>query len=215
MGYSHVLLDLDGTVIDSCEGVLNAFRYALRNNGLTEPASGLAFVMGPPLYDSFLKICADPALARQCVVTYRVYYTDRGIFECRVYPGIPELLVHLRDNRIGVGIATSKPEPFARRILRHFGLLDLFDEVGGADMEGPVQQKPDVLRRSMARLGADPATSLMVGDRCYDVTGAHELGTRCAGVLYGYGDRADLAGADYYCDTPLEVLAVALQGPPA
>lgn len=102
-------------------------------------------------------------------------------------------------------LATSKPEPFARRILQHFGLDGYFSQVAGAELDGRRTGKTEVLRYAAALCGmTDPATGLMVGDRKYDVAGAHSVGLACAGVLYGYGSREELqeAGADWLCPDP-------------
>lgn len=210
MAFTHVLFDLDGTLTDSRPGILAAFRHGLAAHGLAEPAGGLDFVLGPPLVDSFTAICGDPALARRCVLAYREYYDAGGMFENSVYPGIPGLLDALLSAGLRLGVATSKPEPYAVRILDHFGLSARFDTIGGADMAGPVQHKPDVLRRVLSRLRLDPARALMVGDRCYDIDGAHAVGAACAGVLYGYGTREELEKADFLCEVPGDVLAAAL-----
>ena len=163
--YPFVFIDLDGTITDSIRGVLNAVEYALARIGRPYPRAELGFMMGPPLRDGFGRLLGDDTLAQRCVSLYREYYTDRGIFECTVYDGVPEMLKGLRAAGCRISLATSKPIPFAQRILDHFHLTGLFDIVDGADMTGPVQHKPDVLKRAMGRLGADPASSLMVRKR--------------------------------------------------
>ena len=207
--YPFLFIDLDGTITDSIRGVLNAVEYALARIGRPYPRAELGFMMGPPLRDGFGRLLGDDTLAQRCVSLYREYYTDRGIFECTVYDGVPEMLKGLRAAGCRISLATSKPIPFAQRILDHFHLTGLFDIVDGADMTGPVQHKPDVLKRAMGRLGADPASSLMVGDRFYDVDGAHAVGMACAAVLYGYGSEEELARAEFLCKTPCDVVPCA------
>ena len=213
--YPFVFIDLDGTITDSIRGVLNAVEYALARIGRPSPRAELGFMMGPPLRDGFGRLLGDDTLAQRCVSLYREYYTDRGIFECTVYDGVPEMLKGLRAAGCRISLATSKPIPFAQRILDHFHLTGLFDIVDGADMTGPVQHKPDVLKRAMGRLGADPASSLMVGDRFYDVDGAHAVGMACAAVLYGYGSEEELARAEFLCKTPCDVVPCAAGALPA
>ena len=211
--YPFVFIDLDGTVTDSINGVLNSVEYALGRIGRPHPRSELGFMMGPPLRDGFGKLLGDDALALRCVDLYREYYHDRGIFECTVYDGVPDMLKRMRAAGCRIALATSKPIPFAQRILDHFHLTELFDVVDGADMVGPVQHKPDVLNRAMSRLGASAAASLMVGDRFYDVDGAHAVGMACAAVLYGYGSKDELARAEFLCETPLDAAACAAGSP--
>lgn len=213
--YPFVFIDLDGTITDSIRGVLNAVEYALARIGRPYPRAELGFMMGPPLRDGFGRLLGDDTLAQRCVSLYREYYTDRGIFECTVYDGVSEMLKGLRAAGCRISLATSKPIPFAQRILDHFHLTGLFDIVDGADMTGPIQHKPDVLKRAMGRLGADPASSLMVGDRFYDVDGAHAVGMACAAVLYGYGSEEELARAEFLCKTPCDVVPCAAGTLPA
>ena len=228
-----VLFDLDGTLTDSAEGILNSVQYALKRIGRAIPRQETAFMIGPPLREGFTKLLGDPELALRCVALYREYFANTGIFENRVYPGVRDMLEALGHAGVRSAVATSKPEPFARRIVEHFGLAPLLADVSGADMQGPVQAKRDVIRRCLNRLevcldvrlgaglpsaaresGLESALGgvLMVGDRHYDVTGAHAAGLACAGVLYGYGSREELAGAgaDFLCQTPQDVVGVAL-----
>ncbi len=199
---SPVLLDLDGTLTDSGPGIMRAAAHALRAFGITEtdPARLRRFV-GPPLKESFRQFYGmDEADAIRGVEKYREYYADRGIFECTVYPGMPDLLARLRQQGRILSLATSKPEFYARRILDHFGLAGYFDFVGGSLPDESRSEKSEVIGWAMAHLpGADPARAVMVGDRWYDVAGAHAVGVRCVGVLFGYGGREELAraGAEY------------------
>ncbi|MCR5256757.1 MAG: HAD hydrolase-like protein [Desulfovibrio sp.] len=240
--FQTVLFDLDGTLTDSAEGILNSVQHALKAIGREIPREETRFMIGPPLKEGFAKLLGDPELALRCVALYREYFRSRGIFENRVYPGVPAMLKSLGRAGVRTAVATSKPEPFARRIVWHFGLAPWLADVSGADMQGPVQAKKDVIVRCLQRLHVslqgwdaseegsaeipaeagmqDPSKAslhgaagvLMVGDRHYDVAGAHEAGLACAGVLYGYGSREELAcaGADYLCGSPRDIVDVAL-----
>ncbi|MCR5257144.1 MAG: HAD hydrolase-like protein [Desulfovibrio sp.] len=240
--FPTVLFDLDGTLTDSAEGILNSVQYALARIGRSVPRAELGFMIGPPLKEGFTKLLGGPELALRCVGLYREYFRDTGIFENKVYPGVAAMLEALGRAGVRSAVATSKPEPFARRIVGHFGLAPLLADVSGADMQGPVQAKKDVIRRCLGRLGIDlgpgcrpgrgtslapcPETGQNAGMaagreaalggvlmvRHYDVKGAHEAGLACAGVLYGYGSREELAGAgaDWLCKAPADVVAVAL-----
>lgn len=197
---SAVLFDLDGTLTDPGEGITNSVAYALRCRGIAVPErEALYAFIGPPLSESFMRyfdLSAEEA--EDAIRAYRVYFRDRGIFENRVYDGIAELLQRLHDAGCRIVLATSKPEVFARQILSHFHLIDLFDQVTGASMDGSLCQKGDVIAKALRDAGIDPSESVMVGDRRYDMEGAHQNGMRAVGVLYGYGSRAELteAGAD-------------------
>ena len=200
----YLFFDLDGTVTDSKTGIIRSVQHALGHFNVSRADDDLLYFIGPPLRDSFGKIFeGDTAMAELAVQKYREYYTVTGIFENALYEGIADLLADLRGAGRVVTLATSKPEPFAVRILEHFGIASLFDHVAGAELTGPRNSKSSVLRHACGLCGvADMQQCLMVGDRKYDVLGAHAVGMPCAGVLYGYGSRCELeeAGAECLCD---------------
>lgn len=203
LNFTPVFFDLDGTITDSEDGIVNSVQYALEHFGVSLPRESLIPFIGPPLRDSFSKIFPnDPKKVEKIVGKYREYYTDRGIFENRLYDGISDLLRDLAEEGRVLALATSKPETFALRIVEHFDIARYFSCVAGAELSGPRNNKPAVLRYACDRLGVVPSAScLMVGDRKYDVAGAHEVGMPCAAVLYGYGPEKELkeAGADWLC----------------
>ncbi len=214
--YQNILFDLDGTLTDPAEGITNSVAYALEKFGISV-ADHLELVpfIGPPLFDSFRKyygFSEKDGLA--AVAYYREYFRDRGIFENRVFDGTKELLDGLKAAGRTVVLATSKPEEFALRILDHFALTDYFDTVAGATMDGRISQKPDVVRYALAKAAIPgPEQTVMVGDRRHDIFGAMENGLDSVGVLYGYGDRAELtaAGATYLVESPKRVLEICLK----
>ncbi len=204
--------DLDGTVTDSGEGILRSVQYSLRHFGINRKNEELLFFIGPPLKESFaLFFPDDPPTVDAAVAKYREYYTEKGIFENRLYSGIDALLRELRAMGRVCCLATSKPEPFVERIVRHFGIGDCFDAVAGAQLHGPRDSKEAVLRHACRLCDAgDMSRCLMIGDRKYDVRGAHAVGMACVGVLYGYGDRNELqaAGADFLSRSVDDLAAV-------
>ena len=110
------------------------------------------------------------------------------------------LLDTLASSGYTLCVATSKPRVFAERILDHFGIAPYFSFVGGTGLDGSLPTKADVIAHVLAGSNiTDRGTALMIGDRKYDILGAKTVGIDSAGVLYGYGDRAELeaAGADY------------------
>ena len=202
----YFLFDLDGTVADNGEGILKSAQYALDAFGIhNEPEERLRRFVGPPLHESFMELYGfSREQAFAAVEKYRERYRGKGVYENQLYLGMGALLERLSQQAV-VCLATSKPEPFARRILQHFGLDGYFSQVAGAELDGRRTGKTEVLRYAAALCGmTDPATGLMVGDRKYDVAGAHSVGLACAGVLYGYGSREELqeAGADWLCPDP-------------
>ena len=211
MRYDTVLFDLDGTLTDPGEGITNSVAYALRQFGIenTDRTQLYKFI-GPPLKESFMKFYGFSAQqAEEAVGQYRVYFAPKGMLENKVYPGVPQMLAAIRASGRRLLVATSKPEEFAVKILEHFGLLEYFDVAAGATMDGTRVAKGDVIAYALARGGVtDRSRAVMVGDRLHDVQGAKAQGLDCIGVLYGYGDEAELtaAGAAYLAASPDEVL---------
>ena len=200
-----VLLDLDGTLTDPGLGITNSVLYALSQFGIEEKRENLYAFIGPPLVPSFMKRYGfSEEKAREAVRHFRVYFQDRGMYENTLYKGIPALLSTLKARGFSVVLASSKPEEFAVRILRHFEIFPYFDAVCGAEMDekGRVE-KTDVIAYALQTVGADPKECVMVGDRKFDILGGKENGTKTIGVLYGYGTKRELAaaGADALCAT--------------
>lgn len=204
--YDVILFDLDGTIIDSGEGVLNSVKYALRKYGIEEEnMETLRKFMGPPLKNSFMEYYDfSEQQALQAISYYREYYRAGGIFENQVYEGMPQLLRDLQAAGKCVLVATSKPEAFAREILEHEGIADCFSYIAGADMDETRVTKEQVLEYAFETNHIeDKASVLMVGDRKYDIAGAKFFGLDSVGVLFGYGSREEFEaeGATYIVET--------------
>lgn len=200
MMYKYVLFDLDGTLTDPGVGITNSVAYALERYGIeVSDRSELYRFIGPPLVDSFVRYYGFAEKdAKEAVTVYREYFTERGMFENEVYPGIPEMLASLRGAGIKPVVATSKPWPFAEKILEHFGLREYFDFVAGAELDETRTSKSDVIAYALETCGINPDEAVMVGDREHDILGAKANGMKSVGVLFGYGSRDELenAGAD-------------------
>ena len=211
--YQTVLFDLDGTLTDPGVGITNSVMYALRRFGIeVENREELYPFIGPPLKDSFQRFYHfTEEQARLGIRYYREYFSDRGIFENVLYDGIGELLAKLHQAGRKVMLATSKPEPFAVRILEHFRIAAYFDFVAGAAMDETRTEKLEVMTYALGACRiTNPAQAVMVGDREYDILGARKLGLDSVGVLYGYGSRQELedAGATYLAERVEDLLAV-------
>lgn len=200
MSWDVVLFDLDGTLTDSGVGVGNGVLYALDKMGLpTPPEDELKKYLGPPLWNSFSDYAGinDPVEMKRAVDLYREYYNDIGKLENSVYEGIPELLSELQARGKRLAVATSKVDYSALSILQHFNLDHHFDVIAGSDEPGLVRgTKALVIEHALNELKMCDGTSIvMIGDREHDVHGAHSHGLPAIGVLYGYGDRAELENA--------------------
>ena len=216
--FNTVLFDLDGTLIDSSAGITRSVAYALKKRGYGEVRlEALRTFIGPPLREEFMKFCGvDADEGAALVGAYREYYTQKGIFECSVYPGIPELLAMLRENGFSLLVATSKPEFFARKIIEHFGLTPYFDFIGGALLDNTRTAKHEVISYTLASAPTigEARRCVMIGDCTHDVVGAAKLGMSAIAVTYGFGLRSDLEAATPYalCDTPMEVAGILCRG---
>lgn len=200
--YDVFLFDLDGTITDSSLGITNSVMYALEKFGIEEiDRTKLYKFIGPPLTESFQKFYGfseEDALLG--VKYYREYYKDQGIFENRVYEGFEDVMKALKNAGKKSIVATSKPEPFARQIIEHFGLSPYFDYVAGMQLDGGRGTKAEVIAYALSTCGIENKDSvLMIGDREHDVIGAQTVGVDCLGVLYGFGSFEELkcAGATY------------------
>lgn len=199
---TYLLFDLDGTLTDPFIGITRSVQHALKYYGIIEnDLSRLAPFIGPPLIDSFRETYHfSEEQAEEAVSYYREYFAEKGWRENKVYPGIPELLKHLQETGRKLYVATSKPTPFAEKILDHFNLSRYFERIEGASLDHTRMRKTEVMQYLLAQTGiSEKGKTVMIGDRKFDVIGAHEIGVECIGVLYGYGSREELvsAGADY------------------
>lgn len=202
-----ILFDLDGTLTESGEGIINCVAYALEKMGKKEehPEKLKCFV-GPPLKEQFMKYAGlSEEEGEQAVAYYRERYTTTGMFENRLYPKVPELLELLKINDKILGVASSKPEVYVKQILEHFQIADYFTAVAGSELDGRRTDKAEVIEEALRRMHLEEERDkvLMVGDRSHDVQGAISCGLQCIGVTYGYGTREELekAGAVYIADS--------------
>lgn len=211
---SAVLLDLDGTLIDSEPGILSSFHAALRALGHTpEPSLDLSALIGPPVEDVMrlvLERYGDDRVA-EAVSAYRADYGQRGLFNSLPYPGVAQALTAMRDTGAQLILATSKRREFAQRILEHMGFVSLFTAIHGSEPGGALDHKPELIAHIIAHHALTTSRCVMIGDRRYDIVGAHANKMRALGVLWGYGSREELeaAGADGLVVAPADLPALA------
>jgi phosphoglycolate phosphatase len=210
-----VLLDLDGTLIDSQPGILASYLAALRALG-HEPDETLDIRrhIGTPLEDAmqvFLQPYGDDRIG-EAVAAYRQHYGESGFLGSEPYPGIGRALEEMQSAGLRLYLATSKREIFARRILHHLGFATDFDGIHGSAPGGGLDHKPELLAHLLSQHNVLASHSLMVGDRRYDIAGAHAVGMRGLGVLWGYGTRDELetAGADQLVESSADLARAVL-----
>jgi phosphoglycolate phosphatase len=203
MKYNTVFFDLDGTLTDPYEGIVNGHKYALEKFGIIETdEKRLRTFIGPPLELVYSEDYGfNPEDTAKAVTFYRTYYGEKGVYENKLYDGIVDLLELLKAKKIRCMVATSKAEPFALQVLNNFNLLHYFDDVSAALMDGSRSDKADIISHLIEKHHLEKSSIVMVGDRKYDIIGAQKTGIDSIGVGYGHGEESELkeTGATYFC----------------
>ena len=205
-----ILFDLDGTLTDSGEGIMNCAKLALEHYGLPIPSEAeLRTFVGPPLHESFIRFGIPAEEADNAIKIYRSRYIPIGKFENHPYEGIREVLEQLKAAGHTLYVATSKPESMSVEILEHFDLAKYFDIIAGASFDRSRSSKEDVIAYLLSQCG-DYDVKIMVGDTAFDVIGAKAHGIPTVGVSWGYGKVADMeqAGASSIAHTMDELYQI-------
>lgn len=202
--YKSIFFDLDGTLLKSGEGIINAVNYMFERIGMKEEdEKRLRAFIGPPVKHHLLQAYGmDEQLAAKAYDFFREYYNNKGVHESCLYDGVEDMIKSLYKSGLRLFIATGKRETMVPPILSQYGLLDYFSGVYGAWHDKGIYDKAQVLQYAISRLGELPANSIIIGDRNHDIIGGKAVGIDTAGVLYGYGDEKELVGAG--CDYLLE-----------
>lgn len=217
---NYLLFDLDGTLTDPKVGICTCVQYALASFGIEEPdIDKLEPFIGPPLKDSFMQFYdMSGEQAEAAVEKYRERFRDTGIFENKLYDGIPKMLQTLNSKGMFMAVASSKPTVFVEQILEHFGIRKYFKVVVGSELDGTRANKDEVVAEALKQLFGDAPMEkskvYMIGDRRFDVEGAKAMGVDSVGVTYGYGDMEELreAKADYIVRSVEELQRFLLRG---
>jgi len=207
-----VLLDLDGTLVDSLPGIRASCLATLRALGHTpDPAMDYHSLVGPPLPEVMRRLLLSYGDDRidAAVTAYRAHYAEAGMYEATLYPGIPEMLETLRATGAPLFVATSKRTMFARPILQRLGMADRLRGIYGTEPDGSLDDKAQLVAALLRAERLSPTETVMAGDRSHDIIGAHANGVRAMGVLWGYGSREELetAGAERLVASPAELPA--------
>lgn len=205
-----ILFDLDGTLTDSGEGIINCASLALEHFGLSVPSrEEMRVFVGPPLSETFQKFGVPADRVDEAIAVYRSRYIPVGKFENTPYPGIRTLLETLQQHGHRLYVATSKPEGMSIDILEHFDLAKYFTRICGAAMDMSRNSKEAVIAYLLKESG-EADNMVMVGDTTFDVVGAKAHGIPCIGVSWGYGEASDMekAGASAIAHSPEALLAL-------
>lgn len=201
MKKKYILFDLDGTIIDSKKGIINAILYAnekMEQFNISDEV--LTSFIGPPLLESFMShFNYTVEEGQKAIEHYRVYFKDKGVNECHLYPGIDDMLKRLYKDGYKLAIATSKPTVFAKKILEGFGVDQYFECINGSFLDGRRSLKSEVIESVIDDLSIeDKKTMVMIGDREHDIIGAKTHDILSIGVRYGFAleDELESAQAD-------------------
>ena len=190
-----ILFDLDGTLTDSGEGIINCAILALEHYGLPIPDRDvMRTFVGPPLGDSFLRHGVPEDKIPEAIAIYRERYIPIGAFENTPYPGVRELLEELKTRGYTLFVATSKPETTSVKILEHFDLAKYFDRICGASNDLSRNSKEAVIEY-LLELNGRTDNMIMVGDTKFDIIGAKAHGIPAIGVSWGYGKVEEMVEA--------------------
>ena len=212
--YKVALFDMDGTLVDTYEGIENSLRYAFDKLGEPMVENPKCFI-GPPLNVSFSQFCGyDHEKTNKAIEYYREYYAKQGINECKLYDGICDLLKALDESGVIVGVATSKPMNFAHRVAQNLGIDKYIKCLAGASEDEKTRtSKEQVLEYAIGLLECiDKRDIVMIGDRHFDINGAKQFDLDSIGVTFGFGDEEELrkAGATYIAHNCEEIQKIIL-----
>ena len=206
MKYKYLLFDLDGTLIDTTEGVYKSAQCALKHFGIEVSFDDLKPIFGPPLKYSFKNLFSlNDIDASKAVEIYLERYQIHGTNESRVFEEIPKLLIDLKNAGYTMGVATSKFEGHAIAALQHYNIAQYFDYITGANLDETISKKHQVIEESLRRFGIESCrnSALMIGDMKYDIEGAKIAGIDSFGIYTGTAspNEHEKAGATYIANS--------------
>lgn len=210
--FENILFDFDGTVCDTSEGIYASMQKVVDFYKLPYGISDFKKMIGPSLKESFTTIFHLPeSEVTNAIKVYRDYYGVEGMYMCTPYDGVEDLIKELRSMGKKIFVATSKPELYTKQIIERKGMTPLFDFIGGADLaEQKRIEKIQVINYVLKenKLEDKKDSCLMIGDRCYDINGAHTAGMKGCGILWGFGNKEEFeqCKADFICEKPSDVL---------
>jgi len=212
--FKYILFDLDGTLTDSKEGLFKSFQHALLHFGIDEQdPENLKRFIGPPAHYAFCEFYDfSEEDAIKAIEVFRERFSVKGIYENKLYPGIFNMLKTLKEHGKKVALATAKPEVFAKTVIKYFDIEQFFDCVVGTSLDNTDHNKTFILNQVLKKLNADKNTSVMVGDRKFDIEAAKECGIASIGAEYGYAPKNELknCGADFLARSADDLLRLLL-----
>lgn len=193
--FKYLLIDLDGTLTDSKEGIHACIRFALAQLGrpIAEDVN-LDWTIGPPLKASLAKLLdtTDDQLVERALLAYRERFSTIGLFENQVYDSVPETLFALKQRGYTLFVATAKPTIYAKRILEHFKINQFFCEIYGSELSGERADKRELIAYILQEQRLKSIEGLMIGDRDCDILAARSNNMQAIAARYGYGTAQEI-----------------------
>lgn len=209
--YKSLLFDLDGTVTDSSEGIINSIVYALEKMDVNiTDRSILKKFVGPPLMESYKQYFGfTQQEAELGLKLFREYFSQKGIFENRLFEGMDKLLSDLYNEGYEIVLATSKPDVFANQILEYFDIKKYFAHISACPMDEANTTKLDVIKAALEMTSVKNRDEIiMIGDTSFDINGAKICGIDSIGVLYGTDTAEELKNATYLAKDVEEIKTI-------
>ena len=212
--YKYVLFDLDGTISESAVGIRKSLEHTITELGKPLPnLDDYKLYIGPPLVDTFRNICHfSEEECRDGIEIYRSFYDEKGKYFNKLYDGVKDVLVKLKEDGAKIAVCSSKYEKFAEEIVEILGVSDCFDAVCGSTLDGSRKDKKDLIPYAVKSLGGDfnseKENTVMLGDTYFDARGAKQCGVDFIGVEYGYGSTEAMKdeGAEFFAKTPYDLM---------
>ncbi len=201
----NIIFDLDGTITNSYEGIVNAVKFSLDKINFKYDESKLISFIGPPLKDSYMELGFSETESKERIEDFRDYYFEKGMKEMELYDGIVETIQKLHDKGYRIYLATSKVESSARKILSDNNLLKYFSYAAGATMDQSRVEKEDVIAYLIEKTGIKPEESIMVGDRHHDIEGARLNNIKAIAARYGFGNENEYENAVFVAKKSTDV----------
>ncbi|EHI70546.1 HAD hydrolase-like protein [Streptococcus ictaluri] len=206
---TSLLFDLDGTLVDSSIGILNAFRYTFKQMEIDCPDDLiLSTYIGPPLEVTFQHFFKNSSLVETAINHFRQFYKEIGVSQVTLYPEIKQLLKALEEANYDLFVTTSKHQPMAIQMLTELGITSCFKGIIGSTSQR--YHKVDVIQACLSQHHISPSQAAIIGDTAFDIIGGQEAGILTVGVTWGFGNQASLIehNAHAIIDEPLNLLPV-------
>ena len=197
--YDAVIFDLDGTLLDTAEGIYRSVEYVIKKLKFQKPSPEvMRTFIGPPMQHSFARIYGlDKEGADSAAAMFRDRYKEDDILLATPYEGIYDTIGALNEAGIKTAVATYKRQDYAEKILVHFGFDRICDAMCGSDFEGKLTKKDIIDNAIKTVASSEDARIVMVGDSDNDAIGAAERGVDFIAVTYGFGFADSTAAAGY------------------